>query len=395
MPIKNISSQGVIQPGADPNNLVNQVITKAVEEGASDIHIEPKKSGLIVRYRIDGILKVMFEIPGKIVQPLISRIKIMADLDTTGLPRPLEGSIKFEYENRDIDLRVSIFPTCYGECVVMRILESVKQYKTYENLGFFTEQAELVEQAVAMPYGLILVTGPTGSGKSTTLFTMLDKLNEPGRSLATLEDPIERKLEHVRQTQIDPKVNLTFASGLHYLLRQDSDIIMVGEIRDKETAQIAVQAAITGQLVLATIHTNNAAGAIVRLVNMKVEPFLIATALKLVTAQRLVRINCPYCREQDYPSREILAKVQAPEGMEFFKSKGCPKCNYKGVVGRIGIHETLSIVDEIKELIYTNPSDDHITHLARKMGMHTLRDAALQKAEEGAISIEEVLRVTE
>ena len=384
-----------IKANTDAINLVNRIVAAAIDDGVSDIHIEPNPQGLIVRFRIDGVLKIVAEVPLPLVQSLSARIKIMSQIDTTGLPRPLEGNMKFVHNNSQVDLRVSIFPTSYGECIVMRVLKSVKEFGNYEKLGFTPEQAKMVGDTIQKPYGLVLVTGPTGSGKSTTLFTILDKLNEVGRSLVTLEDPVERKIDMVRQTQVNPEVGLTFASGLRYLLRQDSDIIMVGEIRDKETAEISVQASITGQLVLATIHTNSAAGSIVRLINMGVEPFLLTSALRLVTAQRLARLNCPHCKEEYVPAPELLEKVGAAPGTRFHKSPGCEDCNNKGVIGRLGIHEVLPITEKIEAAIYDNPSDDHIMELAKSEGMISLHDVAMDKAREGLISIEEVLRLTE
>jgi len=390
-----IENEQNIKANTDAINLVNRIVAAAIDDGVSDVHIEPNPQGLIVRFRIDGILKVVAEVPLPLVHSLSARIKIMSQIDTTGLPRPLEGNMKFVHNNTKVDLRISIFPTSYGECIVMRVLKSVKEFGNYEKLGFTKEQSKLVADTIQKPYGLILVTGPTGSGKSTTLFTVLDKLNEVGRSLVTLEDPVERKIDMVRQTQINPEIGLTFASGLRYLLRQDSDIIMVGEIRDKETAEISVQASITGQLVLATIHTNNAAGSIVRLINMGVEPFLLTSALRLVTAQRLARLNCPDCKEEYIPARELLSKVGIAPGSKFYRSKGCDKCNNKGIIGRFGIHEVLPITEKIEAAIYDNPSDDHIMELAKNEGMITLHDVAMEKAKEGLISMEEVLRLTE
>lgn len=391
----NEKDQASVKATTDAVNLVNRIIVSAIEEGTSDIHLEPVLDGQIVRFRVDGILKVVAEIPPNLEHAVNARIKILSQLDTTGPPRPQEGNLKFDYDKRTVDLRISIFPTSYGECIVMRILESVKEYENFKHLGLLSEQNDIIKKALDKPYGLILVTGPTGSGKSTTLFTFLDRLNDPKLSLVTLEDPVERKIDMVRQTQIDHNVGLTFASGLRYLLRQDPDIIMVGEIRDDETASIAVQAAITGQLVLATIHTNNAAGAVVRLLNMNVDPFLINSALRLVTAQRLARENCPYCREEYKPSPELIARAGANPDTKFYRSKGCEKCQNKGIIGRFGLHEVLEITSEIESAIYDNPSDDHINELAQKNGMIRLRDVALQKAVEGRISLEEMLRLTE
>ncbi len=390
-----LQNEQSIKANTDAMNLVNRIVAAAIDEGVSDIHLEPNTEGMIVRFRVDGVLKIVAEIPLPMVHSLSARIKIMSQIDTTGLPRPLEGNMKFVHQNKRLDLRVSIFPTSNGECIVMRVLQSVKEYGNYEKLGFTPEQAATVSEIIKKPYGLVLVTGPTGSGKSTTLFTILDKMNEVGRSLVTLEDPVERKIDMVRQTQVNPEIGLTFASGLRYLLRQDTDIIMVGEIRDKETAEIAVQASITGQLVLATIHTNNAAGSIIRLLNMGIEPFLLTSALRLVTAQRLARINCPHCKKEYIPAAELLEKVGVAAGTTFFKAEGCDACNHKGVIGRFGIHEVLTVTEKIEAAVYDNPSDDHVMQIAKSEGMVTLHDVAMAKAREGLISIEEVLRLTE
>src|SRR4030042_2890870 len=277
---------------------VNDILENGIAEGASDIHIEPSPAGFNIRYRTDGILKIMFEGDAVLYEFVVPRITILSSMETTGLPRPQEGNIVFKYQENNVDLRVSVFPTVLGEAVVIRILESKKFFENYKELGFNEDQAKTLENIIKKPYGLILVTGPNGSGKSTTLFSILNKLNDPEKSLVTLEDPVERKIDMVRQTEINPDIGLTFADGLRYLLRQDPDIIMVGEIRDKETAKIAVQAAITGHLVLATIHTTNAAGSIVRLINMGIEPFLLSSALKFVSAQRLARLNCPICKKE-------------------------------------------------------------------------------------------------
>lgn len=379
----------------DATKVVDNILYYAIKQGASDVHIEPHEKEMVIRYRIDGILKVVDSANLSIFEQVVSRIKILANIETTGLPRPLEGNVRFKLKDKEADLRVSIFPTSLGECVVIRVLESIRIYNAYVDLGFTEGQEKTLINTTKKPFGLILVTGPNGSGKSTTLFTVLNKLNNPTRSVVTLEDPVERKIETIRQTQIDPDIGLTFASGLRYLLRQDPDIIMVGEIRDKETAQIAVQAAITGHLVLATVHTNDAAGGIVRLINMEVEPFLLASAIKLITAQRLARMNCPECKEEYNPPAELLNKLKVNEGMKFYSSKGCSKCDNRGTKGRVGLHETLVINNEIASLILSRPSDEQINEIARKRGMVSLRDAALIKVNEGMISIEEALRITE
>ncbi len=375
-------------------SIVDKIILNGINQGASDIHIEPLKDKMIIRYRIDGILKMVNTADHKLMELIIARIKILSGIDTTGLPRPQEGKIRFTTSNKDADLRVSIFPTSLGECIVIRILENIQIRSNYTDLGFSAEQSETLSNVMMRPHGLILTTGPNGSGKSTTLFTILNRINNPEKSIVTLEDPVERKIDMVRQTQVDPEIGLTFASGLRYLLRQDPDVMMVGEIRDRETAQIAVESAITGHLVLATIHTNNAAGAIVRLINMNIEPFLIASALKLITAQRLARANCPDCRQKEDTPKELIKKLGIYEDVEFYSSVGCEKCNERGVKGRVGIHEVLPVTKDIQELILTRPSDSQINQLAKEQGMKDLRQAAIEKAREGLVSLKEVLRIT-
>jgi len=375
--------------------IIDDIFKDAINQGASDIHFEPTTEGVVIRYRIDGAMKVVSQGDKELYSFMLARIKIMCNVETTGLPRPLEGNIKFDHGENYVDLRVSIFPTSMGECVVARVLESNKFYKDYKELGFNDEQAKAIREIIKKPYGLVLVTGPNGSGKSTTLFTILNNLNAPERTVVTLEDPVERKIEMVRQTNINPDIGLTFADGLRYLLRQDPDIIMVGEIRDKETARIAVEAAITGHLVLATIHTNNAAGAIVRLINMGIEPYLLSSALKFASAQRLARINCPHCKEDYNPPQEFLEKLGAPTTIKFHHSTGCDKCNGKGQKGRKGVHEVLVVTKEIQDLILERPTDVKINQVAKEAGMSTLRESALNKAYDGMISIEEALRLTE
>lgn len=371
---------------------VNNIFNGAIEKGASDIHVEIAEEEIVIRYRIDGELYTILKTNLEIAEPFISRIKIMAGLETTGMPRPQEGKIRFPYENRDVDLRVSVFPISSGEAIVIRILESLDIFTDFTKMGFLPEQAVILEVQIRKPYGLILVTGSNGSGKSTTLFSFLNKLNDPGKALVTLEDPIERKLAMVRQTQIDPDIGLTFAEGLKFLLRQDPNIIMVGEIRDKDTANISVQAAITGHLVMSTIHTNNAAGAIVRLLNMGIEPYLLASTVRMVTAQRLARKNCPHCLEKITPSSHLLERIKAPKNCKFFKSKGCELCEFKGAKGRIALHEVLRVSKNIDNLIMTRPTDIQIEEAAKREGMLTLRDVALKRINEGIITIEEALR---
>lgn len=387
----------------DPNlsqkeitNVVDDIFFDAVKRGASDIHFEPQADKLIVRYRIDGSLNIVLRGKLDFYEKIIARIKVLTQLDMTGLPRPQEGNIRFEHEDFGaVDLRVSIFPVNYGECIVIRILEDKLNVENFANLGYSNEQINEIEKIIRKPYGLILVTGPTGAGKSTSIFSMLSKLNTPDKSIVTLEDPVERKIKMIRQTKIEPKRGLTFAEGLKRLMRQDPDVIMVGEIRDRETAKIAVQAAVTGTLVMATIHTNTAAGAIVRLINMGVEPFLLASSLKFISAQRLGRQNCPDCIEEYNPPEELLDALDAPEGVKFYRSVGCESCGQKGFKGRKAIHEILVVSKTIEELILKSPSDEQIEEIALREGMVSLRRAALNQVYEGRISIEEAIRLTE
>jgi type IV pilus assembly protein PilB len=385
----NISQKNVI-------NVIDDIFADAVKEGASDIHFEPQRDKLIIRYRVDGSLNIVFRGALSLYEKMLARVKVLAQLDMTGLPKPQEGNIRFEDEDAGaVDLRISIFPVNFGECIVIRILEDKLNVENFANLGFSNEQINELEKVIRKPYGLILVTGPTGSGKSTTIFSMLSKLNTPDKSIVTLEDPVERKIKMIRQTRIDASRGLTFAEGLKRLMRQDPDVIMVGEIRDRETAKIAVQAAVTGSLVLATIHTNTAAGAIVRLINMGVEPFLLASSLKFISAQRLGRQNCPDCKEEYVPSKQLTDILDAPIGAKFYHSTGCSSCSQRGFKGRKAIHEVLMVSREIEDLILTKPSDDQIQTIAVREGMVTLRRAALEKVYEGKICIEEAIRLTE
>ncbi|PLX21347.1 hypothetical protein C0584_02865 [Candidatus Parcubacteria bacterium] len=383
----------------DVIKIVDNIIRASIEAKASDIHFEPQESKMITRFRIDGSMNSFYECDLSLYKSILSRIKVMADLDLTGPAKPQEGNFRF-YPNRMnkdhyVDLRISIFPTSAGQVCVMRVLETKGRFASYSDLGFSEGQLGMLESMTHKPNGLVLVTGPTGSGKSTTLFTILNKLNDPDRVLSTLEDPVERKMDMVRQTEVNPKIGLDFAEGLRYLLRQDPDILMVGEIRDRETAKIAVQASITGHLVLATIHTNNAAGAIVRLINMGIEPFMLSSALKFVTGQRLVRKLCDECKTPtEYPP-EFLESKGLPKDITYYRAEGCSSCNNKGVKGRIGIHEVLPVTKVIEEAILLKPSDEQINKLAISEGMKTLQDAALDKLVSGEISLEELIRVVE
>jgi len=379
----------------DATGIVNSILNDGIKESVSDIHFQPLSTKMIVRFRLDGALSPFYECSLEEYKLIISRIKVMASLDITGPNHPQEGHISFRYDNRDVDFRVSIFPTSNGEAAVLRILESSDNFQSYKDLGLSEEQVATFEEISHRPYGLVLVTGPTGSGKSTTLFTTLKKLNTPERSLVTLEDPVERRLEMVRQSEIVSEIGFTFAEGLRYLLRQDPDVLMVGEIRDRETARIAVQAAITGHLVLATTHTNNAASAVVRLINMGVEPYLLASALKMVSSQRLASRLCSECKTAYSLDDDIVKKYSLSSDMNLMHAEGCFKCNSRGTKGRIGLHEVLVIDKEIKRLIVSQPSDEQINESARKNGMKTLRQSAMEKVSEGVISLEEAIRLTE
>ena len=352
--------------------LVNMMIMDAVKEGASDIHIEPQEDILKIRFRIDGILHEETSPPKHFQSALISRIKILANLDIAERRRPQDGRFQMKMENHQIDIRVSCMPTIYGENVVLRLLDNKSILLGLKQLGFSKDTLEKHQELIKHPHGMILVTGPTGSGKTTTLYASLNSLNTSEKNIVTIEDPVEYHLNGVRQIQINAKVDLTFANGLRSILRQDPDIIMVGEIRDLETAEIAIQAALTGHLVFATLHTNDAPGAVTRLLDMGIEPFLIASSLIGVIAQRLVRLVCKECQ-----------------------GKGCKACHNIGYKGRSGIYEFMFFDEDIRQLIAKKASGDDIRKAAVKSGMKTLREDGLEKVKEGLTSLEEVLRVTQ
>ncbi len=389
--------------------IVDTMVEYAQSEGASDIHIEGLTAGALIRYRIDGILHDVITLPKSLHPALVARIKILSDLKLDETRMPQDGRFRFKTkEDENISLRVSILPTVEGEKVVLRILESVLQRFNIEGLGFATNDAKTVNKAIHRPHGLLLVTGPTGSGKTTTLYTILGLLDTPEVNISTVEDPVENRIPRVNQTQINPAINLTFADGLRALLRQDPNIIMVGEIRDRETGGIAVNAAMTGHLVLSTLHTNDAPGAIPRLIDLGVEPFLIASTLNLIVAQRLVRISCADCKagyelpqevketlhgllkDQGY-SNEVVEKLITPKPM---KSEGCGKCNYTGYRGRGGIYELLAVTEKIRSLVVGKATADDIKRQALQDGMRTMLYDGLVKVSEGKTTIDEVLRVT-
>jgi general secretion pathway protein E len=377
--------------------LVNMLINRAVEQRASDIHIEPFENELKVRYRIDGVLHDV-ETPARRLQAaIVSRIKIMAKLNIAERRLPQDGRIKLRLLGREIDLRVSTLPTLYGESVVLRILDRSSIIVTLETLGFPEDTLVQFDRLITKPYGMILVTGPTGSGKTTTLYGALDKINSPDKKIITIEDPVEYQLFGVNQIHVKPQIGLTFANGLRSIVRQDPDVIMVGEIRDAETAEIAIQAALTGHLVFSTLHTNDAAGAISRLLEMGVEDYLLASSLLGVLAQRLVRKVCLKCRHTAELAVEAMREIAGPNGGEItvYEGSGCEDCSQTGYRGRSGIYELLPVNETIRQLILKRSSADVIKDAAVRQGMRTLRDDGWLKVRSGVTTVAEVVRVTQ
>ncbi|MBI4212422.1 MAG: type II secretion system ATPase GspE, partial [Deltaproteobacteria bacterium] len=379
--------------------LVNLVISRALESRASDIHIEPFERDLKVRYRIDGILHDVESPPKKLKAAIISRIKIMSKLNIAERRIPQDGRIKMRVLGKDVDLRVSTLPTMYGESVVMRLLDAGSVLLDLDTLGFSGHNLETFKKILNFKNGIILVTGPTGSGKTTTLYAALSRLNTNDVKILTVDDPVEYQLKGANQMQVNPKINLTFASGLRAFLRQDPDIIMVGEVRDRETAEIAIQASLTGHLVLSTLHTNDASSSITRLVDMGVEPFLVASAVIGIVAQRLVRTVCRDCGRQYTPEAEEILKIGlTPEdlkGKQLFRPIGCPNCMETGYAGRAGIHEVLTVTDAIRAELMKGSDATAIKKVAMSQGMRSLRDDAGAKVIQGLTTVAEVLRVTQ
>jgi type IV pilus assembly protein PilB len=377
--------------------LVNLIMLEAVQRGASDVHLEPGEQALHVRYRVDGLLQDVMK-PAKRLEPaVVSRIKIMANLDIAERRLPQDGRIKFRDGGCDIDFRVSIIPSLFGESVVLRLLDKTSLRVNLTQLGFDPWSLEQFQKAVQSPHGLILVTGPTGSGKSTTLYSALQTVNSPDIHIVTLEDPVEYNLPRVNQMQVKDEIGFTFASALRSVLRHDPDVILLGEMRDLETAQIANRAALTGHLVLSTLHTNDAASTVARLIDMGIPPFLLASSLRLIVAQRLIRKNCEECKEaRDVDEATLVPYSHAPRGgcVTVFKGRGCPACNHTGLKGRIAIYEVLPVTREIKDLIVHGAQATEIVKVARDQGMRTLREAGLAKVLEGVTTVDEVLRVT-
>jgi type IV pilus assembly protein PilB len=383
--------------------LSNVLLIDALKRGASDIHIEPYEKEFRVRFRIDGILYNVMALPMKLRDPLISRLKIMAKLDISEKRLPQDGRIKIrlkvEDRSRDMDFRVSSLPTLWGEKVVLRLLDKTKLMLDMTKLGFEPESLERFKRAIAKPYGIVLVTGPTGSGKTNTLYSAIAALNKPDTNIMTAEDPVEFNLAGINQVQIRDQIGLNFASALRAFLRQDPNIILVGEIRDYETAEIAVKAALTGHLVLSTLHTNDAPSTISRLVNMGIEPFLVGTAVNLIQAQRLIRRVCSGCKVEvtDVPSKTLIEIGFAPEAVgtfKLYKGRGCGTCNGTGYKGRVGLYEVMEISEGIRDLIMVGATAVEIKRKALEEGMLTLRMSGLEKIRNGVTTIEEVLRET-
>lgn len=377
---------------------VNQLLAQAVDERATDIHLEPFENELRVRFRIDGFL---YEVPIpesiKLFHPaIVSRVKIMSSLDIAEHRLPQDGRIKIRMKEREFDLRVSILPSSFGEAVQIRVL-STQSFMQMDNLGLSAENRAKIEEFINRPYGIIFVTGPTGSGKSTTLYACLNKKNSPGMKIITTEDPIEYQIRGITQIQVSPKIGLNFAEGLRCILRHDPDIIMVGEVRDVETAEITIRSAMTGHLVFSTLHTNDACSAPVRLVDMGIEPFLVASSLEGVIAQRLVRVVCPNCRNKKSVSADIFRSQGLDiegDAVDVFEGKGCQNCRFSGFKGRTAIFEIVAIDDQLRDLIFRRVTAQAIQEKALSLGMRTLRQDGLRKALEGVTTLGEVMRVT-
>jgi type IV pilus assembly protein PilB len=376
--------------------LVNSLVAQGVEQGASDIHFEPVDGEIVVRYRIDGVLSEATRIPRRLVAGVISRIKIMAELDIAERRVPQDGRVALNIEGRHVDVRVATLPLVGGEAAVMRVLDKEGVVVELDKLGMVPPERERFERAFTRPHGAVLVTGPTGSGKSTTLYGALTQLHTPEKNIITIEDPVEYELSGVKQMQVNQKAGLTFANGLRSMMRADPDIIMVGEIRDRETAQIAVEAALTGHLVLSTLHTNDAPTAITRLIEMGTEPFLVASAIDCVVAQRLARTLCRHCKRRTIVPAHVLRShgFHSAYDVEAYEPVGCGRCGGSGYKGRMGLYEVMPVTEEIRALAIERAPADRIAEVAVRDGMRRLRDDGLEKVRQGHTSIAEVARVT-
>jgi len=380
--------------------LVNRLMVQAFRERASDIHVEPYPNDVKVRFRVDGILHDVLSLPKRLHPAVVSRIKVMATLNIAEKRLPQDGRIGIKLGDHSVDLRISTVPTVNGERVVMRILDKSSVLLGLEELGYYADDLAIIEHLIKQEHGIILVTGPTGSGKTTSLYSMLSKINSPDKNILTIEDPIEYQLKGIGQIPVNAKVGLTFASGLRSIVRQDPDIILVGEIRDLETAEIAIQAALTGHLVFSTLHTNDASSAITRLIDMGIEPFLVTSSVNAIVAQRLSRKICPVCKQQYFPESETLLEIGLSHEMLgkdgfLWRGAGCKECLGTGYKGRTGIYEILTVSDAIKTTILKTSDSNIIKKQAVSEGLHTLREDGARKVEDGITTIEEVLRVTQ
>jgi type IV pilus assembly protein PilB len=395
----NLSALEAISQEAPVIQLVNMIIVQGIKERASDIHLEPNKRGLLVRYRIDGILHDVRMLPARIKPAIISRIKILSRMDIAERRLPQDGRFQLRFGAREVDLRISSIPTVYEEKIVMRILDKSQGVISLDSVGFTKKQLEEFRSMIKSSYGIILITGPTGSGKSTTLYGALNEIDSIEKNVITVEDPVEYKLERINQINVRPKIDLTFANALRSILRQDPDIIMIGEMRDSETAHIAVQSALTGHLVFSTLHTNDAVSSLTRMIDMGIAPFLISSSVIGVMAQRLVRQICPRCIEEYTPEEDVLENLKVnfelpdPGNFKLYRGKGCDYCKNTGYRGRTAIFEVVRINDEIRSMIMKNSSSNEIKEAAIKNGMRTLLDSGVAKALEGITTIDEVLRV--
>ena len=379
--------------------LVNLIITKAIDLKASDIHFEPYESQFRIRYRVDGVLHDAEAPPKRLQSAIISRVKIMAKMNIAERRLPQDGRIMVKVKGKEIDFRVSTVPTIHGESVVLRILDKTSIVLDIEKLGFPHDILADFDQCIKNPHGILLVTGPTGSGKTTTLYCALEKINSPDKKIVTVEDPVEYQLRGVNQIQVKPAIGLTFANALRSIVRQDPDVILIGEIRDAETAEIAIHSALTGHLVFSTLHTNDAASAITRLIDMGIEDYLLTSTLVGILAQRLVRVTCPFCQEEFAYDESLLKQLGVPpeeaSRVKMVKPKGCAECGFTGYRGRTGIFEFLKVTDEIRALILQRKDSQKLKELARQRGMRTLRQDGWLRVKEGTTTVQELLRVTQ
>ncbi len=398
--IENIQDISVMESDAPIIKLVNRLMMQAFRERASDIHVEPYQSEVRIRFRVDGILHDVLSLPKRIQSAVISRIKVMANLNIAEKRLPQDGRIGIKLGDHSVDLRVSTVPTANGERVVMRILDKSSVLYGLEELGFYPDDMEIVNMLLRQEHGIVLVTGPTGSGKTTSLYSMLSKINSPDKNILTIEDPIEYQLKGIGQIPVNTKVGVTFASGLRSIVRQDPDIILVGEIRDLETAEIAIQAALTGHLVFSTLHTNDSATAVTRLIDMGIEPFLVTSSVNAIVAQRLCRKICTDCRQPYYPESESLLEIglvreKLLSDGHLYRGAGCMECLNTGYKGRIGIYEILVMSDSMKSTVLKTSDSNDIKRQAIEEGLHTLREDGARKVSDGVTTIEEVIRVTQ